>query len=71
MADDVSIGRLVLDLPGMSAEQAARLAEQIGHGLMGRSGAFETLTVAIGDGPDEGPDGLAARILAALHQLIG
>jgi hypothetical protein len=67
MEGDVTIGRLVLDIPGMDAGQAARLAEQIGRGLAGRSGAFGTLTVTV----EEGPGALAERILAALHQRIG
>ena len=68
MAGDVSIGRLVLDIPGLGPEQAARLAEQIGQGLAGLSGEFGTLAVTVDDGD---PGGLAARILAALRQRIG
>jgi hypothetical protein len=67
MAGDVTIGRLALDIPGMDAAQAARLAEQIGRGLAGRSGAFDTLAVTLEERPGE----LAQRILAALHQRIG
>lgn len=67
MASDVSIGRLVLDIPGMDAEQAARLAEQIGRGLAGRTGAFDTLVVTV----EGGQDALAERILKALHRRIG
>jgi hypothetical protein len=67
MAGDVSIGRLVLELPGMDAGQAARLAEQLGRGLAGRTGTFDTLAVTV----EGGQDRLAERILEALHRRIG
>jgi hypothetical protein len=68
MAGDVSIGRLVLDVPGLGREQAARLAEQIGAGLAGMSGEFDMLSVTVDEGD---PDRLASRILVALRQRIG
>jgi hypothetical protein len=68
MRGNVSIGRLVFDIPGLAPKQAARIAEQIGHGLSGHSGAFGTLVVTV-DASE--PDRLASRILAALRQRIG
>jgi hypothetical protein len=68
MRGNVSIGRLVFDMPGLAPEQAARIAEQIGHGLKGRSGEFATLMVTV---DETEPDRLASRVLAALRQRIG
>jgi hypothetical protein len=68
MAGDVSIGRLVLDVPGLRREQAARLAEQIGVGLAGMSGEFDMISVTVDEAD---PDRLASRILVALLQRIG
>jgi hypothetical protein len=68
MAGDISIKRLVFDIPGLGPEQAARLAEQIGTGLVGTSGVFEMLSVTVDEGD---PDRLGAPILAALRQRIG
>jgi hypothetical protein len=68
MNGNVSIGRLVFDIPGLAPEQAARIAEQIGRGLLGRSGEFSTLAVTVDEGA---PDRLASRVLAALRQRIG
>jgi hypothetical protein len=65
---NVSIGRLVFDIPGLAPEQAARIAEQIGSGLVGLSGEFGTLTVILDESE---PERLASRVLAALRQRIG
>jgi hypothetical protein len=68
MANEVSIGRLVFDIPGLQPEQAARLAEQIGTGLAGLKGEFGTLSVTL---DEDGSQPLAPRIVAALRQQIG
>jgi hypothetical protein len=66
-AGNVTIGRLVFDVPGLTPHQAARIAEQIGRGLAGLSGEFATLTVTV---DEAGPDRLAAQALAALRPQI-
>jgi hypothetical protein len=68
MNGNVSIGRLVFDIPSLAPEQAARIAEQIGRGLIGLSGEFSTIAVTV---DEVEPDLLAARVLAALRQRIG
>jgi hypothetical protein len=68
MTDDVSIDRLVLDIPGLNAEQAARVARRVGERLAGASGSFDTLSVTVEDGD---PERLADRIVAALLRRIG
>jgi hypothetical protein len=67
MAEKVTIDRLVLEMPGLGPQQAARIAEQIGRGLAGLTGEFTTLTVTL---DEAGPDRLAARALAALRLQI-
>ncbi len=67
MRGNVTIDRLVFDMPGLAPEQAARIAEQIGHGLQGHSGEFGTLVVTVDEGE---PDRLASRVLAALRPRI-
>ena len=68
MADEVSIGRLVFDIPGLQPEQAARLAEQIGSGLAGLKGEFGALSVTV---EEDDPQRLAPRIVSALRRQIG
>jgi hypothetical protein len=68
MKGNVSVDRLVFDIPGLAPEQAARLAEEIGRGLAGLSGDFGTLAITVDDGD---PGGLAARAIVALRQRIG
>jgi hypothetical protein len=68
MSGNVSIGRLVFEVPGLAPEQAARIAEQIGRGLAGRSGKFGTLAVTV---EEDRPERLASRALTALRQRIG
>ena len=67
MTRDVTIGRLVFDVPGLAPHQAARIAEQIGRGLAGLSVNSATLTVTV---DEAGPDRLAAQALAALRLQI-
>lgn len=69
MAEEVNIGRLVLDIPGLEAEQAGRIAAQIAEGLIGFSGEFDLLSVTLDDVGDL--ETLAARVLAALRQQVG
>jgi len=48
--DDISIDRLILDIPGLTIEEAEDLALRIGEGLAAGeniSGSFETLTVDV------------------------
>jgi len=50
--DDVSIDRLVLNVPGLSAEQAQNLATRVGMGLAtapAAPGSYGTLTVELND----------------------
>jgi hypothetical protein len=68
MADQVKIGRLVLDVPGLEPGQAGLVAEQIAEGLIGLSGDFDRLAVTIDECDIEQ---LAVRVLAALRQQIG
>lgn len=50
--DDISIERLVLNVPGLNAKQAEELAQRVGDGLAAgpvRSGSFGTLNVELND----------------------
>ena len=67
MAEDVTVSRLVFEVPGLAPHQAARIAEQIGRGLAGLSGEFATLAVTV---DEAAPDRLAEQALAALRQQI-
>jgi hypothetical protein len=64
---DLAIDRLILDVPGLDAERARRLAERIGAGLAGTSGAFRSLSVQLDEIADESEEALAARIVLALQ----
>ena len=67
---DVRIDRLVLDLPGRSAEQAHRIALLVAEGLaaagaLPQAGDIPTLKVAITADRDIDTTALARRIVAA------
>jgi hypothetical protein len=66
---DITIDRLVLDLPGVSPARAASLAQGIGERLAmsGLTGEFAqvNVTLASGDGAE-----LAQRIAAALMERL-
>jgi hypothetical protein len=50
--DDISIDRLVLNLPGLSADEARQVAKQVGEKLAAakpKAGRFPTLTVDINE----------------------
>jgi hypothetical protein len=50
--DDITIDRLVLDIPGLTVAEAKQLSEQVGKGLADASpkeGSFGTLTVDLND----------------------
>lgn len=50
--DDIYIERLVLDIPGLSTEQAKELTKRVGDGLAKKSppeGDFGTLTVDLNE----------------------
>ncbi len=71
---DVTIDRLVLDLPGLSEGAARALALGVAEGLAGAriDGDFETLTVTVD--PKTGaasPTSLSAHIVQTLLQRIG
>jgi hypothetical protein len=75
--DDISIDRLVLEVPGVSASDAAQLARQVGAGLAagaaaGNAGDFDMLAVRL-DGLAPGRDlpRLAAEIVDQLLRQIG
>ena len=67
MSSDLAIDRLILDVPGLDAERARRLAERIGAGLAGASGEFRSLSVQLDQIADEPEEALAARIVIALQ----
>jgi hypothetical protein len=80
--DDISIDRLIIDIPGLSPQQGAALARQIGEQLAASTvgaGEFQTLTITLDDGEAaQAPPGSAARqgrlassIAAALLRQIG
>jgi hypothetical protein len=68
MSGELTIDRLILDIPGLDAEKARSLAERIGAGLAGASGEFTSLLVHLDDAPDEPPENLPARIVQALQR---
>ncbi|HEY2858167.1 MAG TPA: hypothetical protein VGJ21_07105 [Terracidiphilus sp.] len=50
--DDIYIERLVLDIPGLSTENAKELSKRVGEGLAKKSkgeGNFETLTIDLNE----------------------
>jgi hypothetical protein len=50
--DDIYIERLVLNIPGLSTENAKELAKQVGNGLAQKKppeGSFGTLTVDLNE----------------------
>lgn len=65
----IGIDRLVLDLPGMSRDRAARLAEEIG-GLLAAAGdrltATERLEIVLPSAPAS-DDAILAAIAASLR----
>jgi hypothetical protein len=76
--DDISIDRLILEIPGLSAEQGAELARQIGEQLATcgtASGDFSSVAItlepeAVGSG-NRSPQRLATAIVAALLRQVG
>jgi len=73
--DDISIDRLILDMPGLTAGEAKELAQKVGDGLAAAtapSGSFETLTVDLNDqaGSRNVPR-LANAIVSSLLRQIG
>lgn len=75
---NLEIDRLVLDLPGLAAEEGRRLAEQLAHHLgvalqeplsRGASTPIERLEVTAPAGQD--PEALSRAIATALRQRIG
>ena len=50
--DDIYIERLVLDIPGLSTEDAKELSKHVGDGLAKKAngaGTFETLTIDLNE----------------------
>jgi len=71
---DVTIGRLVLELPGMDADAARALALGVAEGLAGAAiaGDHETLKVEVDPAAAaKTPAGLSAHIVQTLLQRIG
>lgn len=70
---DVTIDRLVLELPGMTAEAARALALGVAEGLAGASisGDFDTFTISVDPAAAKTPAGLSAHIVQTLLQRIG
>jgi hypothetical protein len=71
MSGELAIDRLLLEVPGLDAERARRLAECIAAGLAGASGEFPVLSVRLDEVADEAPEAMAARIVAALRGGMG
>lgn len=73
--DDISIGRLVFHIPGLTAGQAEELALRVGQGLAAGaaiSGSFDTLRVdAGGRATSAGVPRLAEAIVESLLRQIG
>ena len=73
--DDISIDRLVFDLPGLTAAEAKELAQRVGDGLAAAtapSGSFETLTVDLNDQAESRDvSRLANAIVSSLLRQIG
>ena len=70
---DVSIGRLVLDIPGLDAAAAREVALGIAEGLAGAglTGEHAAMPLILDPRPGEPPARLAARIVQSLLQRIG
>lgn len=79
--DDISIDRLILEIPGLTAEQGKELARHIGAALAASTagpGEFQTLSVTLDAGEVDGkhagvtsPERLATAIVAALLRQTG
>lgn len=73
--DDISIERLVLNMPGLATEQARELAQSVGRGLAANSvppGCFGTLTVELNDrAMSQDIPRLANAIVTSLLRQIG
>jgi hypothetical protein len=69
---DVTIDRLVLDLPGMDAAAARALALGVAEGLAGAriDGDYERLVVDVDPAVSIAPESLAARVVRTLLQRI-
>jgi hypothetical protein len=77
MMDEISIDRLVLEVPGLSADAAGELAQRVGAGLAGANtararGSFSRLEVNL-NGPYNGDDipRLADAIVQSVMRQIG
>ena len=74
--DEISIERLVLDIPGLSPDAAHDLAQQVAAGLAtapkpAQAGSFDSLTVSL-DGFDRGNlPRLADAIVQSVMRQIG
>ena len=72
MSADVSVDRLVLDLPGLSEAEARELASLVGEGLSSAGPIHrDRLSIQIDRAPGEPTGRLAARIVAQLLSQIG
>jgi hypothetical protein len=79
--DEISIDRLVLDIPGLNAAQARDLAQRVGVGIAAASGrdntaykgaTFDALAVDLNDLPaNQGIPRLAEAIVNALLIQMG
>jgi hypothetical protein len=75
--DDISIDRLILDIPGLTPGEARELAQKVGEGLStakapAPSGSFETLTVDLnGQAGSRNIPRLANAIVSSLLRQIG
>ena len=70
---DLTIDRLVLEIPGRDAAAARELAESVAIGLAGAglTGVHAVVPLTIDPRPGETTGRLAARIVQALIQRIG
>jgi hypothetical protein len=73
--DDIYIERLVLNIPGLSTENAKELAKQVGNGLAQKKtpeGSFGTLTVDLNEqATSRNLPRLADEIVNSLLRQIG
>ena len=73
--DDIYIERLVLDIPGLSTENAKELSKRVGDGLAKKSpkeGSFGTLTVDLNEqATSRNLPRLADEIVDSLLRQIG
>jgi len=70
--DDISIDRLILEIPGLDAKQGGELARRIGEQLAAADagpGDYQTLTITLD--ADTPHDRLATAIAAAFLRQIG